>query len=412
MNTTLKLILTSFVILLFSTACKEKVQQNHEQVSEATQQHLKEEEHKEGLVSLTAMQRKAIGLTLGHLSSKNLSSDVMVTGELEVPPQSEASVSSLIGGNVYEIFVIEGDKVRKGQTLVLLQNPDIVQMQVDLQAKSSTLSFFKNKYQRQQNLYEKNVGSGKELQKAKAEYISTKAQVEGLKAKMEIFHLDPQKIIGGKIYRYIPIIAPIRGFVKDVNINIGQYVTPEETLFGIVNNTDIHADLMVFEKDVYKVHEGQKVQLAIANKFNKSYQAEIFSVGKTFEEDPKAVHIHAEIIGSTEGLIPGMYVEGKINVNNHTVLALPESAIIREGEKQYIFVKIDESENTEEVQSEKTKQQNPRVFKMIQVTTGVRDQGWVEVKLFHALKDSTEIVYQGAYKLISEMQKSETSHHH
>src|SRR5699024_1420782 len=188
-------------------------------------------------------------------------------------------------------------------------------------------------YERQQNLYEQGVGSGKAFQEAKAEYFSTKAKVEGLKAKLSMLNLDVQSVLEGEIYRTIPVVSPIEGSIKSINIRIGEYVSPGDLLFEVVNNSHIHASMMVFEKDVYKVEEGQKVYFTVPNAPRSQYTATVYSVGKTFEEDPKAVHVHAEIEGSTEGLIPGMYVEGRIAVNNASSPALPEAAIVGEGEE-------------------------------------------------------------------------------
>src|SRR5699024_3823060 len=125
----------------------------------------------------------------------------------------------------------------------------------------------------------------------------------------------------------------------NVNIRMGEYVTPGDILFEVVDNSHIHADLMVFEKDIGKVDEGQKVYFTVSNAPRRKYTATIYAVGKTFEEDPKAVHVHAEIEGSTEGLIPGMYIGGRIAVSNVSTAALPEAAIVGEGEESYIFVK-------------------------------------------------------------------------
>ena len=430
----LKLIITALTLSAFLTSCDNSAKEGQEQ--EAPDAHAEggaaegegheEEEgtHEEGMVSLTAMQRQAIGLKLGPLQNRNLSTAIKATGELELPPQNEANVSAIVGGNVYKINVIEGDKVRKGQTLALLEHPDFVQMQVDLQESASQLNYLENEYKRQQSLYEQKVGSGKAFQEAQADYTSTKASVEGLKAKLNILNLSAEKILEGEIYRFIPVTSPIDGFIKDVNIKMGQYVGPQEMLFGVVDNSHIHADLMVFEKDVYKVKIGQKVSFTVANGPRGSYTGKIYAVGKTFEEDPKAVHVHAEIEGNTENLIPGMYIEGRIAVNDMSTLALPEAAIVGEGEDSFIFVKTEEAghegEQEEEpghVEGEEAPiEHNPSkeswVFRQVPVTTGTQDNGWVEVRLFEPLPDSVQVAYNGAYNLLSEMGKGETGHVH
>jgi len=107
--------------------------------------------------------------------------------------------------------------------------------------------------------------------------------------------------------------SPIEGFVQKVEVKIGQYVEPQTELFEIVNTHHVHADLMVFEKDVYSVKKGQKVRFTVQSIADTELTAEIYSVGKTFEDNPKAVHIHAEIENKKGNLIPGMYIQKEIS---------------------------------------------------------------------------------------------------
>lgn len=429
MKMNFKLIIAALTLSAFLTSCDKQV--NEDQELDAPSTHAEdgapegegheEGAHEEGMVSLTPMQRQAINLELGPLKLKNLSTSVKATGELELPPQNEANVSAIVGGNVYKINVIEGDKVRKGQTLALLEHPDFVQMQVDLQESASRLEYLEKEYKRQQSLYEQKVGSGKAFQEAQAAYTSTKASVEGLKAKLNILNVNTEKVLAGQINRFIPVISPIGGFIKKVNIKMGQYVAPQEMLFGVVDNSHIHADLMVFEKDISKVKVGQKVSFTVANRPQGSYAGKIYSVGKNFEEDRKAVHVHADIEGNTENLIPGMYIEGRIAVNDMSTLALPEAAIVSEGEKSFIFVKTEEEHTENNEGDDGVEEKAPRehnssdekwTFKQVPVITGAEDTGWVEVRLLEPLPDSVQVAYNGAYNLISEMGKGETGHGH
>ena len=71
---------------------------------------------------------------------------------------------------------------------------------------------------------------------------------------------------------------------------------------------------------------------------NKEINAVIYTVGKVFEENPKAVHIHAEIKDNKDGLIPGIYIKGSILINSDKVDALPEDALVRDGKDFFAFV--------------------------------------------------------------------------
>ncbi|MCJ8167619.1 efflux RND transporter periplasmic adaptor subunit [Pontibacter sp. E15-1] len=384
---------------------------------EAAESHGEEEGHREeGTVRMSPQQMKAIGLQLGTLQNRNLAGIIKVTGELEVPPQSEASVSATVGGNVQEIKVIEGDKVRKGQTLALLTHPELVQLQVDLQEAASRLQYLEQEYQRQQRLYEQKVGSGRDLQEATSNYNTKKAQVEGVKSRLRILGLNPGSILSGKIYQSVPVVSPISGYVQKVNINTGQYVSPQQQMFTVVDQSQLHADLMVFEKDITKVKVGQKVSFNVANAAGKEYMATVYNMSPAFEEDTRAVHLHADIEGSLDNLIPGMYIEGRIATDTTTALALPETAVVQEGDQSFIFVKTGEAATENAHLAAGASKDSAQtvgkdwVFKQIPVVTGASDHGWVEVKLLQPLPNDAQVAYKGAYNLISEMKKGETEH--
>ncbi|GAA4429322.1 efflux RND transporter periplasmic adaptor subunit [Pontibacter saemangeumensis] len=414
-----KITLLTSVLALGLGACSttDEPAQEQEVAAEETGDHVEE-----GTVRLSPAQREAIGLRLGPLQSRNLSATTKVTGELEVPPQSEAHVSATVGGNVQEIKVIEGDKVRKGQTLALLTHPELVQMQVDLQEAASRLQYLEQEYRRQQRLYEQKVGSGRDLQEATSNYNTSKAQVEGLKSRLRILGLNPNSILTGKISQSVPVVSPISGAVQKVSVNTGQYVPPQEEMFTVVDQSQIHADLMVFEKDIAKVKVGQKVYFTVANSADREYRATVYSISPGFEEDAKAVHLHADIEDDTENLIPGTYIEGRIAVDSTTALALPEEAVVQEGDRAFIFVKTSEAAagdahaegaaTTAEAPGSTRGAERAWVFKQVPVATGASDNGWVEVRLLEPIPDSSQVAYNGAYNLISEMNKGDTEHGH
>lgn len=358
-----------------------------------------EEAHSEGDdVMLTAKQFDALQMKVDTLSLRNLSGYVSANGTLEVPPQSEAAITSVVGANVVSIEVIEGDKVNKGQVVAYLSHPNIINMQTDYLNATSNSTFLKKSYERQQKLYDAGVGSGANFQKAKAEYDVSKAMASGLAAQLQILNINPSTVRNGTIAQRVPLRSPIAGFVKKVEVKTGQYVDPQTELFDIVNTDDVHADLIVFEKDVFKVKKGQKVIFNIQSNSDEDLVAEILSVSKTFEDNPKGVHVHAEIENKTKTLIPGMYITGKIQIENNETTALPESAITNDGDKFYVF--------------KAEKEDDKWAFTPIEVLIGVKDDNWVEVKFTEELEADVKFAYNNAYYLIAEMKKGESEHSH
>lgn len=354
----------------------------------------------EGVVVLSTQQIETIGLETRTLEKRNLGNNIKVTGRLELYPQDRANISPFVGGNVRSIKVIEGDEVRKGEVLAYLEHPDIISMQQEYQEKNDELVFLKQDFERKQTLYDKGVSSGKEFQMAQSKFRSTTSSVNGLKSKLRLLGIDPSKVEEGQIYSAIPISTPISGFVDEVMISLGDYVAPQSKMFTVSDNSELHLDLKVYEKDIPKVQVGQKIHFTVASKPDELLTAEVHSIGKTFEEDPKALHVHADIDNKNGDLLPGMYAEGRIVQGEKSGFAVPEEAIVKEGEQSFIFI-LDENEETET---------NKMKFKMIPVTVGITDLGFVEVNLPSEVSKEAKVVINGAYVLSSERIKGELEH--
>lgn len=409
----IKVLMLPLVLAIFM-GCKEELKQKEEKKLSNTEEahdHKEGEKHEESeeeheeegeALHLSELKFNSLGIKVGALPTKSLSGVVKANGQLEVPPQYEATVTAILGGNVSSIKVIEGDKVSKGQTLAYLSHPDLSQIQTNYIKTYNRMQFLEKEYERQKRLYEEKVGSGKTFQQTESEYQSIKAEVKGYESQLRQLNISASKIMNGEIYEYIPVTSPIAGYIEKVKIQMGQYVAPQIPMFEIVDNEHIHADLMVFEKDIHKVKKGQKISFTLESVPGSNLTGEIYSVGKQFEQNPKAVHIHAEIDKKEDFLIPGMYINGKIRTGEAPVTALPEDAIIEEGGKPFIFIAQKHLEDGK-VEWE---------LKPLEVRRGITEDGWVEIKLLEPLSKDAQVVFNNAYYLISEMQKSETSHSH
>lgn len=363
--------------------------------------HGDEEEHSEE-VHFSEQQFESLAMKVNQLTKRNISSYVEANGQLEVPPQNEATVTAIIGANVSSIEVIEGDKIRKGQVLAYLSHPDLIKIQTDYVSNWNELQYLETEYQRQQKLYDEKIVSGKEFQKTKSDYQSKVALVNGFEAQLKNMGLNLNKLQQSEIYNRVPLTSPIDGYVRLVEVKTGQFVQPQTELFEIVNNEHIHADFMVFEKDMHKVKKGQKIKFISESAPDKELTATIHSVGKAFEQDPKAIHLHAEIENKEGLLIPGMYVRGRIMTTATENYALPEAGVVREGDKYFIFTAEQEKDNGK----------TEWAFKPIEVIVGANDDGWVEIKLLKPLKKGVQIAWNNAYYLMADMKKGEAEHEH
>jgi len=127
--------------------------------------------------------------------------------------------------------------------------------------------------------------------------------------------------------------------------------------------------------------------------------AEIFSVSKKFEQETKAVQVHAEIQGEYPNLVPGMYVKGNILTGEDDSHALPESALARDGNRRYAFL-AEKSEG------------NNWSFAPIEVVAGESMDGWVKVNFLQEIPADSYFALNNGYYIMAEMKKGELEHDH
>lgn len=382
--------------MLFAVACGEK----NSEPQQTGQHHSHEDEMLE--VHLTPRQFDAMELKVGPLTSRTLSATVNANGRLEVPPQNEASVTSIVGGNIYAIQVIEGDDVKKGQTLAYLSHPSITELQSNYLDAFNELSFLEKEYQRKKKLYEEEVGSGKDFQKVESDYKSAQSRVRSHESQLRQLGIDPEQIREGDFYDRIPIRSPINGSITMVDVKTGQFVQPEKSLFEIVNVDHIHADLMVFEKDVHLVEKGQEIRFTVESNPGNELSAVIYAVGQKFEKNPKAIHVHAEITNKKGKLIPGMYIRGEILTEKAEQKVLPDDAVIREGDQHLVFI-------AEEKDSGGQKEWH---FSPVAVIPKLSSRGWTEIQFLDSIPAEAQFALNNAYYLNAELNKGEGDHGH
>lgn len=363
-------------------------------------------------VELNEAQYKASGIELGTFAMKNLSEVVNANGYTKLPPQNQADVSVHLTGIVKSINVIEGQSVKKGQVLATIESPEFAKLQEAYLTSKSNLEFLTLEYERQKTLSEENVNSKKVFQKTKADFETEKARFSSLKQQLAVLNLSGSKSPSS----IMPIIAPISGYITEINIKIGSNAEVGKPLLSIVDNSQLHVDLLVYEKDLQKVKPGQNIRFVLTNQDNTEISGKVFNVGKAFENETKSVAVHADIANKSQTLIPGMYVNALIDVGAKDVQALPVEAIVKAEGREFIFVLEEGHEETSHDQEKGHSHEDGHEheeagkmfhFQRIEVKTGTSQLGFVQVSVLQKIDAEAKIVLKGAYYIQSHLLKSE-----
>ncbi|MBS1614250.1 MAG: efflux RND transporter periplasmic adaptor subunit [Bacteroidetes bacterium] len=423
------IILSILSILLLFTACKDKG--NTAEATETEQGH--EEEEAGTVATLTAEQMKAINVELGSIEKKQLTASLKANGVLNVPNQNRASATATYGGVVKSILVQPGGIVSKGQKIATISNPTFITMQEEFLSTSAKAELAQLEYDRQKTLREGNASSAKTFQQADAELKMLKARKASLQKQLELIGINAASLTSENLQSVLSVSAPIGGSVSKVLVNIGSYVEVNLPVAEIVDNSQLHLDLYVYEKDLPKLKVGQTIHFTLTNNAGREYDAEIYGISNTFEDGSKAVAVHAAVKGQKAGLIDGMNITALVSLDNAMLDAVPSDAIVNFQGQDYIFIVTDkeEHEHKEEAHTHEAGEAHDHEaedkpahgneghqhdegtsFERIPVRKGTTDVGYTEITPLAEVPVDAKVVVKGAFFILAKMTNSGGEHHH
>ncbi|MBE7171541.1 MAG: efflux RND transporter periplasmic adaptor subunit [Williamsia sp.] len=312
-------------------------------------------------VELTDAQLKNAGILTGRPAFRDMQGTLKVNGLVDVPPQNKITVSFPSGGYLKSTGLLPGMRVKKGQVLAVMEDQSFVQLEQDFLTAQVRLVQLQKEYERQKLLNASKSTSDKVFEQTSGDYQSQRILVKSLQEKLLLIGIRPEGLNENTISRNVNIYAPITGYITAVHVNPGKYVSPSDILFELIDPDDLHLVLTVFEKDVLTIHPGQKIKTSLVSDASSSYEAEVRLVGKLLDSN-RSVEVHCHFTGPTPPLFPGMFVNAEIAVTNSHVIAVSDEAVVRSGEKEYVFV-----------------QEKPAQFGMIPVTTGASHDGFTAI---------------------------------
>ncbi|AQX02816.1 efflux RND transporter periplasmic adaptor subunit [Elizabethkingia anophelis] len=390
---------------LIFTSCGKK-----EAAPEAkTEQTAKAKDHEEAaptIASLTEDQIQSVGVTTGTIEMKELTATVKANGLLRVPNNNKATVAALFSGVVKTLNILEGDYVRKGQVIATITNPEYIRVQEQYLTTISRIAFAEQEFKRQNELYKNDAGTKKNLQSSSSELRTLSTQKASLARQLQMMGINPAYVTNASMRTGLAITAPISGTISNIRAQIGSYVDVSAPVAEIIDNTSLHLDLQVFEKDLPRMRIGQIVHFKLTNNPETEYDAKVYSIGSSFENESKTIAVHCTVIGNKTGLIDGMNITGVVSLDHSTTPAIPTEAIVEADGKFYVFIQTDKKpEAHEESESKDKKETTPAEkshartinFEKVEVIKGTSDMGYTAITPVGQLAPDAKVVVKGAF---------------
>ncbi len=345
-------------------------------------------------ITFTDDQFKLSDIQTGAIESRNLSNIIKLTGVIDAAPGSVASVSAPLGGYIKTAGLLVGQQVKKGQLLATLENPEFISIQQEYLESIGRLEYLEAEYKRQQQLRAEDINAAKTFQQVSSDLKVMKAKISGLEQQMALVGISSSVLKrSNKISRTANVYAPIAGYIKASNVNIGKYVASTDVLFEIMGTNDLHLALNSFEKDLGKIHPGQSVKFSLSNESKYDRTAKVYLVGQA-ADDNKMIPVHCHLT-NREGLLPGMFVKALLETGAEQQNAVPTDALVQLEGTDYIIVQISEAKDK-------------HTFQLIPVSKGIEQTGYTAIQLPSTVNTGKlTVITKNAYTILSAIKNAE-----
>ncbi|OCB76089.1 efflux RND transporter periplasmic adaptor subunit [Flavobacterium crassostreae] len=341
------------------------------------------------VISVTTTQFKSSAMEIANPTEQDFEVTVRTSGKIDVPPQNRAKVTTFVGGNVKSTRLLVGDKVTKGQALLTLENTEFLDIQKEYLEVAEQINYLKSEYERQKTLFDEKITSQKNYLKAESDYRKTKGMYQSLKAKLKMLNISPANVEQGKLTSVITIFSPISGDIVVMNANVGAYVAATDVLLEIIQTDHLHLELDIFEKDILKIKEGQKINFTVPEASKDVFDAEVYLVGKSIEGNNRTINVHGHLDESIkQQLLTGMFVEAAIVVDSKKGMAIPTEALITENNKYSVLLLSEEKNNS-------------FFFKKVPVKIGEKSEKFVELIPGNQINSTSKILTKGVFDLVN-----------
>ena len=325
------------------------------------------------------------------VSNQDISETLIIPGRLEAQNLRLAKIGSPINGRISDIYASLGDVVKKGQVLARVNSIELTQNQLTLIKATQLIGLKTKAVERAKLLFEADVISKAEMQRIEAELEAVKADFRASKDQLEILGMSDKAIekleSSGQVNSYGDVISRTNGTVITKMINLGQIVQPEDVLFSVADLSKLWGVAEIPEQQVAFVRKDQDVSIEVPA-LNKKIQGKIVYEGDIVNPETRTVMVRTEIDNTDLKLKPDMLISMFIQSKKVSKLAIPASAVIRENDRNYVFV-----------------QNNPNTFRLREIELGHKDGQLINV--LSGVSQGETIVSDGAFHLNSERKKKE-----
>lgn len=290
---------------------------------------------------------KSHPLSYVKIRERGFYEEIILPGKVSYDLENLANVGSRVTGRITDVYVKEGDQVRRGSQLAIISSVDLGIAQANYLKAKTRLEALKLNIERVSELFERKIISAREFEIANMEFKTVKTEMDTSYNALEIYGLNKSEITsldsGKQKQQNLILRSPIDGTITDRKAVNGQAVVLEENLFVVANLRKLWILLDVYEKDLYSVKMGAEAQVFTLGEKPESVKAVVAHVSEVIDQVKHTAEIRLEVNNSSFKLKPGQTVSAKVQgliseSKSRKIMVVPSQAVHKIEGKSVVFI--------------------------------------------------------------------------
>lgn len=248
----------------------------------------------------------------GVSSATNVANKPTYNGIMMVSPQQKATLALTMGGKIHSLKIMPGQAVTRGQVVATIDNPEYIELQHDYLDASAQLEYLEKEYDRQRTLGAHDAASQKKVQQSRADYMSMRSRLSAAAARLNALGVSTKALKEHGIQAYLPVTAPISGYVTNLDANLGKYLDAGEPICDIINKSQPLLQLTVYEKDIAQIKNGKDVVFRVNGMGKQTFNGTVVSIEQAVSDKDYSIKVYVKTKGDVPVFRPGMYVRARL----------------------------------------------------------------------------------------------------
>lgn len=247
--------------------------------------------------------------------------------------ETTARIYPMVSGNVLSVPVKLGDRVAAGQVLAVLGSPEMATYNRDAISAVAELQTATRTFTQAEDMYTSGIVSGRELEQARNDLQSKQAEYNRTRAVL--------RLNGGGTNGHYRLKSPVSGIITEKNVTNNMQIRQDynNSLFTVADLSEVWGIINVYESDISRIQEGDKVTLAMLSYPDRIFTGRIDKIYNILDEDSKVMHARVIIPNPGFLLKPGMMATVQVSARNKVSLpAIQTGNIIFDENKHYVLV--------------------------------------------------------------------------